>query len=227
MDSTTIKDLFIKLGADICGIASINRFSGAPKGFHPTDIFHDTKSVISFAKQVPSWVIYAKSPVPYTNAEDVILNEVMLIGIKAVINLENSKIKAIPIPSEPYEYWDKETLTAKGILSLKHAAYAAGLGVFGKNTLLYTSRYGCMVKLGAVLTNLELEPDKIIEHDMGCDTCQKCVNECPSGAIQENTVLQKPCRQHAQTINERGYHLIVCNNCRKVCPNMTGFNLKI
>ncbi len=27
------------LGADLCGIASIDRFANAPKGYHPLDVF--------------------------------------------------------------------------------------------------------------------------------------------------------------------------------------------
>jgi epoxyqueuosine reductase len=225
MNSIQTKSLIISLGADICGIAPVERFDKAPKGFHPTDILPDTKSVIVFGKQVPSWVMFAKSPVPFTNAEDVSMYEVWHIGINAAIALENEKMKAVPVPSEPYEYWDKETMTAKGILSLKHAGQLAGLGILGRNTLLYTPRFGCMVKLGALLVAEELEPDMIIKHDMGCDNCQRCVSECPSGAIQENTVLQKPCRQYAYITNERGYHLMVCNTCRRVCPNYKGFKV--
>ncbi len=33
-----IKQIVIKHGADLFGIASIDRFDGAPKGFHPVDI---------------------------------------------------------------------------------------------------------------------------------------------------------------------------------------------
>lgn len=225
MDSTQIKKLILSLGADVCGIAPVSRFEHAPKGFHPIDIYPETKSVIAFGKQMPSGVMFAKSPVPFTNAEDVSMTEVWRIGINAAIALENERMKAIPIPSEPYEYWDKETMTGRGILSLKHVGQLAGLGIFGRNTLLYTPRYGCMVKLGALMVAEELEPDAIIEHDMGCDNCMQCVNECPSGAIQENTVLQKPCRQHAYHTNEKGYLLMICNTCRKVCPNYLGFKV--
>jgi epoxyqueuosine reductase len=225
MNSEQIKKLMYDLGAEICGIAPVERFNEAPKGFHPNDIWPEAKSVVAFAKQIPSWVIFANSPVPYTSSEDVMLAEILNIGNKAAIALENQGINAIPVPSEPYEYWDKETMTGKGILSLKHAGQLAGIGVFGKNTLLYTPRYGCMVKLGALLVSNELEPDPVMEYDMGCDNCGQCVAECPSGAIMDNTVLQKPCRQQAHFKNEKGYELMVCNTCRKVCPNYKGFNV--
>lgn len=38
MDKIEIKKIMYTLGADLCGVASIDRFDGAPKGFHPLDV---------------------------------------------------------------------------------------------------------------------------------------------------------------------------------------------
>lgn len=48
-----IKELIMGLGADVCGIANIDRFSEAPEGFNPRDIFPDCKSVIVFGIALP------------------------------------------------------------------------------------------------------------------------------------------------------------------------------
>jgi len=45
--SNGIKELARGLGADLCEIASIDRFDDSPKGFHPTDVYKNTKSIIS------------------------------------------------------------------------------------------------------------------------------------------------------------------------------------
>jgi hypothetical protein len=50
MDSNFIKELAYSFGVDVCGVANIERFEGAPKGFHPLDICSEAKSVISFGK---------------------------------------------------------------------------------------------------------------------------------------------------------------------------------
>ena len=39
LDSKKVKQIMMSLGADLCGIASIDRFADAPKGFHPVDVF--------------------------------------------------------------------------------------------------------------------------------------------------------------------------------------------
>ena len=46
-----IKDLAHRLGADLCGIAPVERFQGAPKGFHPQDIFPEAKAAVVLAKR--------------------------------------------------------------------------------------------------------------------------------------------------------------------------------
>lgn len=49
MDSSKVKEILFSLGADLCGIASVDRFDDAPQGFHPLDVLPSCKSVISFA----------------------------------------------------------------------------------------------------------------------------------------------------------------------------------
>ncbi|SHJ65118.1 hypothetical protein SAMN02745975_02564 [Geosporobacter subterraneus DSM 17957] len=48
-----IKEIILNLGADVCGVANIDRFSEAPAGFHPRNIFSDCKSVIVFGIVLP------------------------------------------------------------------------------------------------------------------------------------------------------------------------------
>lgn len=47
----TVKEMAKQLGADLCGIAPVSRFDGAPKGFHPRDLFVRTQSVLAVAKR--------------------------------------------------------------------------------------------------------------------------------------------------------------------------------
>ena len=60
-----IKDLIMKLGADVCGIESIERFIDAPKGFHPRDIYANCKSVIVFGKKIPRGLAYVSPRIIY------------------------------------------------------------------------------------------------------------------------------------------------------------------
>lgn len=48
-----IKEFILGLGADVCGVAHIHRFSKAPAGFHPSDIFPGCQGVIVFGIALP------------------------------------------------------------------------------------------------------------------------------------------------------------------------------
>ncbi|MEW5804416.1 MAG: epoxyqueuosine reductase [bacterium] len=155
----------------------MEKFSEAPNGFHPKDIFPDTKSVIVIAKRLPNGIFYTKDPVPYTSASSVILHEVIRISCELCIELErNNGFIAVPIPSEPYEYWDEDKKEGKGILSLKHAGYLAGLGSLGKNTLFVNREYGNRLILGAVLLNSALVDDQVYDYRFCHDACTLCID---------------------------------------------------
>ena len=53
-----IKRIILNKGADLCGIANIDRFFDTPSGFSPLDIYDASKSVIVFAKKLPKGFAY-------------------------------------------------------------------------------------------------------------------------------------------------------------------------
>jgi epoxyqueuosine reductase len=223
MNTTTVKELVLAAGADLCGIAPVDRFASAPDGFRPTDLFPDAKSVIVFAKKIPASVFQTQSDIPYSFVDEVALHEVLRLSLDIAVRLEKEHIAALPVPSEPYEYWDKESMTGRGLMSLKHAGYLAGLGVIGRNTLLCTPEYGNLIKLGALLADVELEPDPVLENKLCSDKCNLCTSGCPSGALTNGAVDQKKCRTWSEGATEKGAPIIVCYNCRRVCPNRAGW----
>jgi len=226
MNAKTIKSLAIKVGADLCGIAPIERFREAPEGFKPTDIYPSTQSVFVFAKRVPQAALLSRSPVPYKFVSDVILDEVLRITCDLSLRLQDLGVTAVPIPSEPYEYWDAEKKEGKGILSLKHAGHLAGLGIMGKNTLLTNKKLGNRITLGALLLNVSLKGDPIAKYQICKEDCNACITRCPANALDGKSVVQKLCREKSQLTTPKGYSLYVCNACRTVCPSGEGVRKK-
>lgn len=220
-----IKEIFINLGAEVCGVANIDLFSDAPKDFQPTDIFPDCKSVIVFAKKIPMGLAYVSPRIIYQHFNSISPVEVDRIAYLASNEIEKIyKGIAVPIPSDgPYDYWNAEKLEGRGIISMKDAAVLAGIGTLGKSTLLLNSQYGNMLSIGAVLTNLDLPSDTPAEN-ICIKGCSLCIDNCPVNAINEYGVNQKLCRKCAYASNDRGFDIVNCNKCRTICP--VGFGKK-
>ena len=69
----------------------------------------------------------------------------------------------------------------------REAAARAGVGFYGKNTMLITRRHGSWVVLGTLVTDVELEPSPPLALD--CGSCTLCIEACPTGALDEPGVL--------------------------------------
>jgi len=69
----------------------------------------------------------------------------------------------------------------------REAAARSGVGFYGKNTMLITERHGSWVVLGTLVTGAELEPTPPMR--AGCGSCTRCIDACPTDALDEPGVL--------------------------------------
>jgi epoxyqueuosine reductase len=108
----------------------------------------------------------------------------------------------------------------------REAAARAGVGFYGKNTLLITRRFGSWVVLGTLVSDLALEPTPSLELD--CGSCTLCIEACPTGALDEpGTLDATKClsywTQSARPIPDEyqralGAQVYGCDICQDVCP---------
>lgn len=220
IDSAKVKKMVYSLGADLCGIAGIDRFDDAPEGYHPCDVLPSCQSVISFACRFPAGVLTCRTAVPYTRVRNSITAKMDAIALDLCIELDKYGTVAIPIPTNESQ-WDIKTERWRSIVSQKHAAQAAGLGTIGRHSLLITPEFGSMVWLGAVLTEAELEPDAIL--GKVCNNCNLCVNTCPVNALERQEINQQICWDYAFGDNQETKNWeISCHKCRDICPYNLG-----
>ncbi len=223
IDSAEIKRRAAGLGGDLCGIAPVTRFAGAPAGFHPRDIYPGCRSVAVVACRFPLSTLQAATNVPYTLVRHRLVDRLDGITCGLAAGLEAEGLTAMPIPSaEPYECWDAARRHGRGILSLKHAAVLAGLGVMGKNTLLVNDRFGNMLWLGALLLGVDVEPDPPAPYRLCPPKCTVCLDACPQHALDGTTIDQRLCRERSTFVTEGGGWVLSCNICRRVCPHHAG-----
>jgi epoxyqueuosine reductase len=108
----------------------------------------------------------------------------------------------------------------------REAAVRAGVGFYGKNTMLITRRHGSWVVLGTLVTDVELEHSPRLELD--CGSCPLCIEACPTGALDEPGVLdstrclsywtQAPAPIPEEYRSELGAQVYGCDICQDVCP---------
>lgn len=222
-----IKSIVIGIGADKCGIASADRFTDAPNGFHPSDIYSKCQSVIVFLKRMPQAVLDSDDPVVYTHTAHLLYDILDEIGLKLCFSLEMKGIHAVPVPTDvPYMYWDAENKHGMGIISMRHAAYNAGLGILGRNTLMINRDMGNLVYIGAILVDVAITPDPLAE-DFACPPdCSLCLDACPVHALDGVTVNQKLCREFSTMEHPRGWDIYTCSRCRQACPFRAGNRLR-
>jgi epoxyqueuosine reductase len=108
----------------------------------------------------------------------------------------------------------------------REAAARAGVGFYGKNTMLITRRHGSWVVLGTLVTTVAVEASPPLELD--CGSCTLCIDACPTGALDEPGLVdstkclsywtQAPAAIPEDYRAELGAQVYGCDICQDVCP---------
>ncbi|MDR1809549.1 MAG: tRNA epoxyqueuosine(34) reductase QueG [Prevotella sp.] len=109
----------------------------------------------------------------------------------------------------------------------RYWAAKAGLGFIGKNTLLIIPRKGSYFFLGEIVLNIALDYDK--PSGGACGNCRRCMDACPTKALEAPCLLDtRKCISY-QTIENKGAidetlvpllgnRLYGCDACQQACP---------
>jgi epoxyqueuosine reductase len=161
---------------DAIGFAPVDRFKDAPERHHPSSIYKDAKTVIVLGKALPRSILHSPDYSDYLlhRAYHTVYEYLNQQSLMLCTWIEaQGRYFSVQIPSVfPLVLSDND---AWGILSLKHPAIKAGLRAFGKNGPVHNSKYGTLLRFGAVVTSADLPADPAVDND-----------PCPDGAPRVN-----------------------------------------
>ncbi len=241
--SAGIKKKILELGFDICGIAKsrsmdeygpylekwvaagmhdkmgyLSRDIG--KRLNPVNLFPEAKSLIVTGLSYYSEIRQTDPKAPllsrYTYGLD--YHDVITAKLERLLD------------------WIKESVPgAEGRIvvdtaSLLEKAWAreAGLGWQGRHSIMINKEIGSFFFIGILVVNIDLDNDIPLEKDY-CGDCRICIDECPTGAINDNhTIDARKCISNL-TIENRGpipeeivpllgRRVYGCDRCQEVCP---------
>lgn len=148
---------------------------------------------------------------------------------------------------EDYHFWLKEKLEAIAIqlralypdevflcltdsspILERDLAYRAGLGWVGKNTCLIHPQKGSFFLIGEIVSSMKLQNSAALVHDF-CGTCTRCLDICPTKALEAPRLLNAQKCISYLTIESRqipnadlrsgiGDWFFGCDLCQTVCP---------
>ena len=204
MNAQQVKEMAYRFGADLCGIASMDRFEGVPLQMDPRQIMPEAKSMIVMGFRVMRGSLRGiEEGTFFSNYSAMGYGGLTYIYIPmTVINMcrfiEDEGYEAIPIGHQSdwrgikndgsmRENFSKPVEEGKPqpdvMLHLRICAYLAGLGEIGYSKMLLTPEFGPRLRIGVILTEMELEPDPIYDGPQLCNKCMACVKNCPGNAI--------------------------------------------
>ncbi len=127
--------------------------------------------------------------------------------------------------------WRATVVCDDNALVDRAAAHRAGIGWFGKNSLLLVPGAGSWFVLGSVVSDAPLRPThptRPTAHAEGCGSCSRCMGACPTGALVSPGVVDaRRCLawlvQAPGTFPEEyraalGDRIYGCDECQQVCP---------
>lgn len=210
--SQDIKEAAKRMGADIVGIGSIDRWSTAPIQMDPKQIMPKAKSIIAMGFRVlrgslrgveegtyfSNYSAMGYGGITYLYMPMTVINLSKMIedaGYEAVPMGHQSDWRAIDNSGYLREDYSRPVAPGKAapdvMVSMRIAGFLCGLGEIGYSKMLLTPEFGPRVRIGIIITELELEPDPIMEPGTLCNRCMSCVRECPGGCIPADRTIKE------------------------------------
>jgi len=195
LTSDRVKQYAKAAGADLCGIANIERFEGAPAQMDPRFIFPEARSAIIIGRRIPRgtyrgieegthWSNYTFYG--YNRLNSLFMPKAQY---ETACFVEDHGFEAVPVypgvsEVQPHSPPVRDGQPGPDVYpQMRIAAMAAGLGEIGWSKVFLSREFGPRQRLCMILTDAELAPDPLVEPNSICNLCMACVDECPGHCI--------------------------------------------
>jgi epoxyqueuosine reductase len=239
--SALVKDRARSSGFDLCGVARAGPLDRAvferwfDNGWHASldymrSRFEERMDPRKLLPSAQSVIVVACSYAPESGSRKPEAGSLQVARYAQNRDYHNVLLK----PVRKLAAWLREDLSAQvyaevdaGAVAEKAWAQRAGVGWIGKNGCLIHERLGSWLLLGALVTDLALEPDQ--PHPDRCGDCTACLPACPTDAFPEPRFVDARKCLAFHTIEHRGPippelaaraegRVFGCDICQEVCP---------
>ncbi len=190
-----VKELAYRLGADLVGVANIERYENAPIKMSPQGILPTARSVVVCAIHHPDAAIELDGEIhpqimgPY-RIQYIMNDKLDVLSFKIARLLDDLGYKTVPIASSNiwrYRGYKEMDATFAPDISHIYSGVCAGLGELGWNGLCITPEYGARNRFVSIITEAELTPTPLYNGPKLCDMCGECIRKCPTNAYRAET----------------------------------------
>jgi len=224
-----LKEYALKHGVDLIGVTSAEAFE--VNGLDRPLV--DPRAYLEKAKSVVVYGFYFGSPSPEPSRPDTPRGK-LSPGMGAFYAMHEHCYGVIAnyLNRKGYSAVKRER---EGKIALKPLAVKAGIGMYGKNSLVYAKGFGSWIYLECVITDAPLEAEDRHYKLSDCGDCTACMEACPTNAIKEPyKVIPSLCIAQwldgvpisRQFREEVGNRLTGCEICQEVCPKNQGLTPK-
>lgn len=246
LNADIIKKKALEMGFSACGIAKVEEVESEEMNFlnewlqkqyqaemnymanhidirhNPNGLVEGAKSIISVAlNYYPSQLRDSKFPhiAYYAYGKDyhILLKDKLRLLWHYILSLLPKEIEI-----------EARVFTDSAPILERYWAWKAGIGWIGKNTNLIIPKKGSFFFLGEIISTLPADKyDKPMKSK--CGSCRRCLDACPTGALERAHVLNANKCISYQTIENRGEipaeivsklgnRVYGCDTCQLACP---------
>lgn len=188
----------LDLGIDAVGFAALEDYR-SERSPDPKSILPGAESIVVFGHRMIDGALDSGNPrINMMGRMGVMDTSKHDVYVMARYIEKTFKAKASPVLSSYPLDMEAPALGLRGDISLRHAAVAAVLGVFGRHHLVIHPVFGSRLSFTALLTELPLASDTPVQEDL-CSDCGLCVTACPGKALDdENKTEELKCLRASQ-----------------------------